>query len=241
MFSHSPGQWRYGLWMMFFLCCPALLFAGNPVRDANAILSEKFDQYETKLDAFIHAMNQSSWSEAEQLASTLTNLSEELMAMGQKNKNPTWEYYASNLTHHGQELQEACKQQDPDTSVHLVASLINHLGEIQSAIPVWLLEYLSQRIKELELGIDQKNAHQTRDAAEILHTAAHKIILSASTSRQSYRHTRWLANILDLNRLGDELLTEPENNDWNISKQHLQKIKALYAIWQDGFHPELIQ
>ncbi|MBF0211993.1 MAG: hypothetical protein HQM00_00370 [Magnetococcales bacterium] len=213
-----------------------------PVMPASAIdndtLNVAFERYERRIDLFIRHMTQQSWIEAELTAISLTELGEELLTLGKAENIPTWEYYASNLTHHGQELQEACKRQDSHEAVYLIATLINHLGEIQSAIPVWLLEHLRKQILELEQGIANQNHKTTRNAAEVIHNSAHKIILSASTSRQSYRHTRWLTNLLDLNRLGDQLVGgESHGDDWTAYEGHMKRIQSIYATWKDGFHP----
>ncbi|MBF0628262.1 MAG: hypothetical protein HQL91_08570 [Magnetococcales bacterium] len=212
----------------------------DAAKTTNATLSEKFTLYDETMHQFIVAMIRNKWTLAEELAKALTDQGEVFQSLGHEENNATWEYYASNLTHHGQELQEACRERNGIEAVHLIATLGNHLGEIQSAIPVWLLEHLGQQITILEQGIENHDPKRTRDAAEILHNAAHKIILSASTSRQSYRHTRWLTNLLDINRLGDEMVGEVHNEDWDGRRQNLQRIKALYASWKDGFHPALI-
>ncbi|MBF0427469.1 MAG: hypothetical protein HQL94_00990 [Magnetococcales bacterium] len=234
-------QMQRVLLLVIFMLAPMLLPAANTFGVSNNVLNEKFDLYEKTLQQLITAITQTSWSESEHLALSLTHQGQELLALGHTDNNAIWEYYASNLIHHGVELQEASKKHDTLEAIRLFATLTNHIGEIQSAIPAWLLDYLNQQIKILEQGIAEHDPKRIRDAAEILHNAANKIILSASTSRQSYRHTRWITNILDINRLGDELVGDINNDDWDTRKQHLQKIKTLYATWKDGFHPSAIQ
>ncbi|NGZ05977.1 MAG: hypothetical protein G8237_06430 [Magnetococcales bacterium] len=206
----------------------------------NARLSQLFVRYERQLDAFIVALTHQEWSDADDHAEELIALGKELMWLGRGEQNSTWEYYASNLVHHGQELQDACWKQDSREAIYLVSTLINHLGEIQAAVPVWLLDHLEKQVHTLEDAMANRDRRAIRDAAEVIHSAAHKIILSASTSRQSYRHTRWLTNLLEINRLGDLLVGDAPGEDWAAYEGYLRRIQSIFVTWKDGFHPALI-
>ncbi len=225
--------------LLFIL--PMLLSAGNTFGIPNVVMSEVFTKYKSTINNFIISITTPSWNDATTLSQDLIQQGQELKDFGKQANNATWEYYASNLINHSMELQIACKNHDSVEAIHLLTILTNHIGEIQSSIPVWLQEYIGIQIETLKQSIANKDQKLTRDTAEILHTSAHKIILSASTSRQSYRHTRWLTNILDLNRLGDELLSDANQNDWETHTQHLKRIESLYVSWKDGFHPDLIK
>lgn len=206
----------------------------------NSQLSELFTRYEQHLDDFIAALTEKDWGRADERAGDLIGLSRELMRMGRSEQNTTWEYYASNLLHHAEELQEVSWKQESREAIYLVSTIIHHIGEIQAAIPVWLLDYISRQIQELEDAVAARDRKRMRDAAEVVHNSAHKIILSAIISRHSYRHTRWLTNFQEINRLGDQLVGGVDGNDWLSHEENLKRIQSIFATWKDGFHPVLL-
>ncbi|MBF0340091.1 MAG: hypothetical protein HQL95_03905 [Magnetococcales bacterium] len=225
--------WLLGLLLALSLPAEGFCLDNNKLDDA-------FDRFEKHLDDFIVSLTRREWFEADKSATALMQMGNELLKIGQHENNSTWEYYASNLVHHGQELQTACWKQDSREAIYLISILINHLGEIQSAAPVWLLSHIDRKIHELQQGIATHDRKRTRDAAEVIHDSAHKIILSASTSRQHYRHTRWLTNLLEFNRLGDQLVGDDMGNDWATQEDHLKRIQSIFATWKDGFHPSAL-
>ena len=219
---------------MLFLC---LLFPSwsGAVEDFNLLFSRTIIQYEQTLDEYIHAMTQGKWTLAYDMAIVLTQQSETVLEMAKTQKNLTWEYYASNLLHHCQELQESTTDHNSVSSVYLTAILISHIGQIQSANPRWLRVHLLRQLHKAEEGFRQKSAKQVRNAAEIIHTGAGKMVSSATLSRDVYLHTRWVGTITDLNRLGDALLGEVNENNWSEGEEKLQRIRFLIEQWASSF------
>ncbi|MEO5377633.1 MAG: hypothetical protein H7832_07630 [Magnetococcus sp. DMHC-6] len=203
----------------------------------NANLTLLFNQYQTTLDQFIHELSKRSWQQAENQASSLLEQSQNFLKLGLQNENHTWEYYASNLVHHCLELQEAVKGEDSVEAIYLTAILLSHIGQIQSSVPRWLADYMNDQIQIIETSLQTRNTKAVRDAAEIIHDGASKIIFSISSAPHEYTHTRWVTNIEDMNRLGDALLGEVNDGQWENSKQKLEQIRFLYHQWVTSFQP----
>lgn len=209
----------------------------------NVFLTHLFLHYETDTNRLVDLLSTmmntggppNAWGQVHQLAVVLREQSAYLQTLGKRTHNLTWEYYASNLYNHCLELEEAAKLGDGRESIFLVAILVNHLGQIQSANPQWLKWYLNKQIRILDTGIDLKDQGTVRDAAEIIHTSAGKILMSASVMPELYVHQNWQRNMQQLNRLGDIILGDVNRGDWEKVQENTILIKHLYLRWANSF------
>ena len=209
----------------------------------NEILTPLFNEYEANTNAlvkiFATMMRKGGtdflWTKARRITEALKKYSFQLLQLGKEYNNPTWEYYASNLYHHCLELEEATLKNNGEESLLLVSILVNHIGQIQSANPSWLVWHVGEQIKILESGVQNRDTIRVRDAAEIIHTSASKILLSSSIVPEIYAYLNWRRNIIRLNDLGDSILGEVNQGDWSGVQQKVTMIKYLYARWKQGF------
>ncbi|MBF0382056.1 MAG: hypothetical protein HQL69_13615 [Magnetococcales bacterium] len=211
---------------------------------SNSQLTELFNDYEAETDTLVGILanmmknggdNSRQWTKVHKIAVTLGKKSYHLMKLGILDDNPTWEHYASNLYHHCQELEEAALQKDGKESIFLVAILVSHIGQIQSANPKWLRWYLGDVVKTLEKGIANRDKDSSRDASEILHTSATKILLSASIAPEVYKDTNWRRNISQINGVGDAILGAVNKDHWDGAQEQALLIKHILSRWVEGF------
>ena len=209
----------------------------------NVGLTQLFLRYEADTSNLVDALSTmmatggtpTLWNQARQVAVNLKQQSFHLLQLGKHHHNPTWEYYASNLYHHCLEMEEAILRNDGRESIFLIAILVSHIGQIQSANPRWLVWYVGEQIHILESGIKNRDKVSARNASEIIHTSANKILLSASIVPEVYTHLNWRRNIVQLNGLGDTILGEVNQEDWQRTKKKVDLIKHLYLRWKNSF------
>lgn len=211
------------------------LFSTPALAVDNPTFTKLFQEYDASLDAFVKTLVAADWAKAKPQADDLEAKSNNLRQLAEKDANKNWLFDVTNLYHHSQELQEAVKEKNGVESVYLVSTLISHIGYIQAANPLWLKEYIGQQIKVAEAGIPAKKQEETRDAAEIIHTSANKIVLSAGTMKEVYAHTRWLDDVREMNGLGDSIIEDVNKGDWNAPVEKLVKIKLAYDKWVKAF------
>ncbi|MBF0306213.1 MAG: hypothetical protein HQL41_11255 [Alphaproteobacteria bacterium] len=201
----------------------------------NAVFTKSFVDYEEAVDRFVKLLVTADWAKAEPVASEIEVKSKMLKELGEKDTNQLWLFDVTNLWHHSKELIDAVKSKEATECVYLVGTLTSHIGYIQAANPLWLRGYLSDQMKALEDGIQTKNQQKARDAAEILHVSAAKIILSAGLQNDLYVHIRWLPDVREVSRDGDSIIEQVNGNDWEGPKAGLAKIKAAMAKWDKAF------
>lgn len=219
---------------------------GEPVlisKVDNPLLSRLFLRYEadTKIlveflsGMMIKGVSPSRWEEVRRLAVDLREQSSYLLKLGRRARNPTWEYYASNLYHHCLELEEVAQAGNGRESIFLAAILISHLGKIQSANPQWLKWYLNEQMSILFNGIENRDKETVRDAAEVMHESASKILLSASIVPEQYAHHNWQRNVHQINELGDTILGDVNRGDWEKAHDNATLIRHIYLRWANSF------
>ncbi|MBF0420852.1 MAG: hypothetical protein HQL78_11885 [Magnetococcales bacterium] len=212
-------------------------------RPDNLLLTRLFLDYENDTDILAGMLGgmmetggtPSQWMQVHEASLVLEKKSFYLMQLGRIYHNTIWEYYASNLYHHCKELKEAASRHDGKESILLVAILVGHIGQIQSANPWWLREYLQKKMQILESGIVNFDKETTRNAAEDIHAASTKILLSASVAPEEYIHTQWQRNISQINSLGDSILDEVNRGVWEKVQEKFALIKHILTRWFDSF------
>ena len=219
------------------LALTMLLYPSWAVSIENDMLTEAFEEYEAKIAAYVTAYSADDWESAMSNAVNLRALSQRLNGLARQDKNSLWESYSSNLYHHSLELIQASERKDPIASTYLVAIHLSHLQEIQSANPRWLREYVTENIRIMERSIALRDQQAVRDAAEIVHASAIKILMSVGAGEEVYVHTRWLATITQVNSLGDEILGEVNQGRWDKIQDKVKHIKYIIAKWTDSFVP----
>ncbi|MBF0141291.1 MAG: hypothetical protein HQL74_13560 [Magnetococcales bacterium] len=257
VFNHT--SWMVYLVVLLALWSPGGALGGAPSGEAggqpnsrfpvgavsvdNKVLSQLFQSYETDTKTLVRVLSAmirkgetpDLWDEAHKITISLRDQSSHLLELGKHNHNPTWEHYASNLYHHCLELEEAIQHGNGEENILLVAILISHLGQIQSANPRWLKWYLNNKLQTIFTGIDSRDKEAVRDAAEILHESASKILLSASVVPEVYTHQNWRRNIHQVNELGDTILGDVNNGNWEKAMENAYLIKHIYLRWAGSF------
>lgn len=206
-------------------------------------LSRLFQNYKTDtlalVDVFATMMTAGGtpplWAQAHEIVVRLEKQSSWLLTLGRKNRNPTWEHYASNLYHHCLELQETTQRGDARESLLLAAILISHIGQVQSANPRWLVWHVSEQLRILQTGIQSRDKDTVRDAAEIIHESANRILLSASVVPEVYRHQNWRRNIHQINGLGDTILGDVNQGEWEKVLENAILIEHIFLRWAESF------
>ncbi|HIJ82837.1 MAG TPA: hypothetical protein HPQ00_01390 [Magnetococcales bacterium] len=232
---HNSPPGRFSLWpFLTLLLCSIFVSVGHANNYAE--LDRHFSNYEQTLDRFVRALDARQWPEVLSLTQSLTQQSQQLLHIGRQANNPSWTYYSSNLYHHCLEMEQAATQKNGVESIYLFSTLLNHLDQIQSSDPFWLRHHIRRQLEILEQGIAAKNLDAVRDAAEIIHTSANKIILSISSSPKTYQHTYWKNNIIVINRLGDTIIGETNQGDWSKVAENLFHIQHVLEKWFDSFN-----
>ena len=201
----------------------------------DADISTLFNNYQRSMNSYVQALSRNDWQSAYQKATQLKEQSEHLHQLGIESGNKVWEYYASNLLHHCIELTETSLAHQKAESIYLVAVLIGHIDQIQSSNPFWLRHHVGLQIRILEDALVSRNKAEARNAAEVIHTAANKILLSVTSSPGSYKHSYWTGNIIRMNGLGDQILGEVNQGDWDDIPAKLSHIKHIYDKWSSSF------
>ncbi|MBL7047971.1 MAG: hypothetical protein ISR96_00380 [Nitrospira sp.] len=214
-----------------------LILSINPLSaDAtdNATLSTLFEKYEVTMDQYIKDITSGEWNRAYANANSLINQSKTLHDLAIADQNEIFEYYASNLYHHCLELRNVSMNKNAVEAIYLINILLGHIEQIQAANPFWLKEHVRNQILILEKAISVHDKNAVRDSAEIIHTSAIKITLSA-LNPNVYMHTRWLSNVVGINRIGDEIIGDVNNDNWDNIKDKFIHIKHIFNRWYSSF------
>lgn len=223
---------RYGVALLLTLC---LVGAPAQADDHLESLSKHFRDFELRIDAYLEALWLRRYDVAEREVSRLTQHAVLLRRLGEDSGNESWDYYASNVFNHTLELLDSTKRQDGVEAIYLTAILLNHLGEIEASSPEWLRFHLKKQLSILDQGIAAHDASMVRDAAEIIHSSAQNIMLSAATSGHVYRHTRWTESIVQINGLGDQIINQVNRGEWGSVPELRNQIVKLVARWEGAF------
>lgn len=245
----APGIFRGCFVVLFFLLfswfqmAPPHLFAAESKAaesDHHSIdlkaLDDVFFRYEKTTNALIEAMDSHDWDKMAKLAKRITQQSQHLKILGGMRKNSSWIYYASNLFHHSLELVHTIDDRDGVEAMKIIITLVSHIGQIQSSHPVWLRHSVWGQVKALKKGIDHRDRGMVRNAAEVIHTSANKILLSVISSPKPYRHTYWKGNIIVINRLGDAIIGNVNRGDWSEVSEHFKRVVHMISRWSDSFY-----
>lgn len=220
---------------LFHFCIVFTIISASQATEYSE-LNGLFDHYDHTIEKLVRALVGKKWHEALAITQSLTDQSRNFLDMGRKNKNPTWTYYASNLFHHCLELEQIVGRNDGVAATYIVAILIDHIAQVQSSNPYWLRQYLNQQVATLEAGLAKHNHDAVRNAAEIIHTSANKIVLSISSAPKTYRHTYWKSSVVVINKLGDDIIGEVNQNDWSLVPGNLNRIKHALQRWNESFY-----
>lgn len=224
---------RIFLAVIFFSTTPLVTAQASSHRSMVKI----FSNYQLTTDQFVHHLIDKNWDDALTATNSLIEQSAYLLDLGKQRHNSTWTYYANNLYNHCLELSKIVQEHNGVDAVYIVTILLNHIGQIQSSNPRWLRSYLNEQINLLEQGFQARDRYMVRNAAEIIHSSADKIILSVSSSEHVYRHTYWKGNIAVINRLGDAIIGEVNQGNWQDVGSKIQHIKHIIKKWSDSFYP----
>jgi len=201
----------------------------------NATFTQTFGSFEGTVEQFVEVLVNQDWQQAKSLAENILQQSQALKEMAEADDNNLWLFDATNTWHHSEELLEAIDGKDAVEAVYLVGTLTAHIGYIQSNNPLWLREHIRGQIDLIEQGIKNKDQEMTRNAAEITHVSANKIVLSAGLQKDLYKHTRWLTDVRQMNRLGDHIIGAVNSGDWQSPLDDLQQIKLSFNKWDKSF------
>lgn len=220
--------------LILLVCC--LPFAS--AAPAQPTLGDYFGRIEAGVDAVVRAVVDRDFAQATSVARELLEVTTELheaeqLPVGADNAN--WQYYSSNLYHHSQELIIAIDEQDSVAVFYLLSTILDHVGELQATVPLWLREHLFNLMALLKQGLINHDTRLIRDTAEEVHVSSTKLLMSATSRRSAYRHTRWTGTISAINRLGDEMIPMSERGHWEKIDENADEIEVLLLRWSDSF------
>lgn len=201
----------------------------------NSTFTQIFDKYQSTLNEFVKQLIARNWAAAQTLSDDIEVQSLNIKKLSEQDTNNNWRFDAGNTYHHAQELKDAAKSKDAVECVYLVGTLVAHIGYVQAGNPKWLLHELGTQINNVEKAIKDKNKDAARDAAEIIHTSANKIVLSAGVQKEVYTHIRWLDSVRQLNHWGDEIIGMVNQGNWAGPQELIPKIRLSYTKWEKSF------
>ena len=214
----------------------AWLLAAVPAQALdNQTLDKLFDDFTGGVSKLTESLAKQDWDSVESLAADLQEQAKNLAELGSKDDNPHWAYDSSNLHKHSTEMVEAVAEKDGAEAIYLVSVLLSHIGYIQSANTQWLKEYVGRRIELVERGVRQKNQDMVIDGGESLHVSANKMVFSAVVGEEAYRHTRWIEGVRRLNGLGDILIGDALDENWEAAEKHIAEARLIYRKWVKSF------
>lgn len=218
-------------WLLLLIALLSPLHANEEME----ALEHELSSMERLVDSYLTSLWERRFDEAEQTVGKIARQSAILHGLGEAAHNMSWVFYANNILHHAQELSTSTKRHDGVNAFYLASTMLNHLGEIEASIPEWLRYNLDQQLHRLDHGIADQDKRLVRDAAEEIHTSAHKMLMSVASSGHVYRHTRWTGGIIQLNGLGDALIDHANHDRWDEIPAIREKVERLVERWRASF------
>ena len=215
------------------------LFSVSAYAVDNQVFSQVFNTYNETIGEFTDELASSiksgDWSKSTELSVKLKKMSEKFVALSEDDGKPIWGIYASNLNNHTTELQEALAAKEEGELIFLVGVLRDHIGYIQSTNAQWLRIYYPDQIVKLGAALKSKNKDAAAEHAEVLHLGGNKIAVSAGMQKGLYSHSRWLNDIIEVSRLGDQIIGLAYDGKFADAQAPYKKMQRAFKKWDKSF------
>ncbi len=194
----------------------------------NKALTEMIKAYNEDMERYAGALLSKNWKDAGKSARSLLEKSEELDAIGKRERNKDWLNESSQLVTHSKELVHLAGEKDAVESFFAAAGLQMHFRLFQAASPSLLIDHIGRGIEGLSESIEKKDRKDAIESAEHINIGAGTIALSGLTVKRKFANTRWVKDAYKMSVAGDEIQELIRKGDWDSVKNLLEQIKKTH-------------